>query len=96
MCGQSLNTFTETTTQSWGSRIVSSITGLLMGPVLVLGACAGLFWNEGRACRAGCPAQDQRRYAARCRSVGGWHGYTQHDADCERERRDLVPDRAGG
>lgn len=49
MSGQPLDTFTETTTQSWGSRIIGSIVGLLIGPLLVLGACGGLFWNEGRA-----------------------------------------------
>lgn len=44
-----LDTFTETTTQSWGSRILGSIIGFLLGPLLVLGASGGLFWNEGRA-----------------------------------------------
>lgn len=41
--------FVETTGQSWFSRIGGSIKGLLFGLILVPGACALLFWNEGRA-----------------------------------------------
>jgi hypothetical protein len=47
--GLMTDTFTETSTQSWGSRIVDSIKGVLFGLVLVVGACVFLFWNEGRA-----------------------------------------------
>lgn len=43
------DTFTEVTTQSWGSRIVDSIKGVAFGLVLVIVASIGLFWNEGRA-----------------------------------------------
>ena len=43
------DTFTETTTKSWGSRLGDSIKGVLIGFALVAGACAFLFWNEGRA-----------------------------------------------
>jgi hypothetical protein len=43
------DTFTETTTKSWGSRIVGSITGVLFGIVLILGSALVLFLNEGHA-----------------------------------------------
>lgn len=41
--------FTETTTRSWGSRLGSAFTGILVGLVLIPAACWLLFWNEGRA-----------------------------------------------
>ncbi len=40
--------FTETTQESWISRIVSSIKGLIFGILFVGGAVFALFWNEGR------------------------------------------------
>ena len=43
------DSFTETTTKSWGSRIGKSIKGVLFGIVLVVGSGIFLFWNEGRA-----------------------------------------------
>jgi hypothetical protein len=43
------DTFVETTTKSWGSRILESITGVLFGIVFILGSMVLLFWNEGRA-----------------------------------------------
>lgn len=43
------DTFTETTTKSWFSRVASSFVGVLFGFLLVLAMIAGLFWNEGRA-----------------------------------------------
>ena len=43
------DTFTETTSQGWFSRIGSSIKGVLGGVVLILLSVAALFWNEGRA-----------------------------------------------
>ncbi len=39
---------TETTVQSWGSRLGSSTRGVLVGFLLVLASVALLFWNEGR------------------------------------------------
>ncbi len=45
------NSFTETTGQSWGSRLIESIKGVLFGLLLVLAAFILLFWNEGRAVR---------------------------------------------
>ena len=41
--------FTETSSQGFGSRLGSSLTGLLIGPLLVIGAIVLLWWNEGRA-----------------------------------------------
>jgi hypothetical protein len=43
------DSFTETTSTSWLSRIASSIVGVLLGLVFVIGAIILLFWNEGRA-----------------------------------------------
>jgi len=43
---------TETTTISWGSRIGSSIKGVLVGAVLFILGFPVLFWNEGRAVKA--------------------------------------------
>lgn len=39
---------TETTVQSWGSRLGSSLKGVLVGFLFVLASVALLFWNEGR------------------------------------------------
>jgi hypothetical protein len=44
-----VDTFTEVTTRSWGSKLGGSLMGMVLGPLLVIGACVGLFWNEGRA-----------------------------------------------
>jgi hypothetical protein len=46
------NTFTTTSTQGCASRLMSSVIGLLLGPVLVAGAIWLLAWNEGRAVQA--------------------------------------------
>jgi len=43
------DSFVETTSTSWLSRIIGSITGVLFGIVFVIGSIALLFWNEGRA-----------------------------------------------
>ena len=43
------NTFTETTSQGWGSRIGGSIKGIFFGFILIGLALILLFWNEGRA-----------------------------------------------
>ena len=40
---------TKVTRQSYGSRIMQSIRGILFGVVLVVIAFPLLFWNEGRA-----------------------------------------------
>lgn len=39
----------KTTTVSWFDRLKSSIAGIGVGIVLVIGMTLGLFWNEGRA-----------------------------------------------
>lgn len=41
--------FTETTRRGWFSRIASSVVGVLIGFLLVIGMIVLLFWNEGRA-----------------------------------------------
>ncbi len=44
--------FTETTHQGFGSRLANSFAGLVIGPLLVIGAIVLLWWNEGRAVQA--------------------------------------------
>jgi len=41
--------FTETTHQSWLSRLGQSVAGMLIGLALIIGATILVFWNEGRA-----------------------------------------------
>jgi hypothetical protein len=43
------DSFVETTSKSWFGRIGQSVLGVLFGIILVIGAIALLFWNEGRA-----------------------------------------------
>lgn len=43
------NSFTETTSTGWFSRIGNSIKGILVGLIMVVIAFPVLFWNEGRA-----------------------------------------------
>jgi hypothetical protein len=43
------DTFSVTTRTSWFSRIGSSIVGVPIGLLMLIAACVGLFWNEGRA-----------------------------------------------
>ncbi|MBX9750807.1 MAG: TMEM43 family protein [Roseococcus sp.] len=45
----SAGSFTETTTQSWFSRLGGALGGILIGLILLPLAGWGLFWNEGRA-----------------------------------------------
>lgn len=40
---------TETTTESWGSRLGGSIKGVAIGGLLFIAGIPLLFWNEGRA-----------------------------------------------
>lgn len=40
---------TETTTESWGSRLGNSIKGVVIGGVLFVAGIPLLFWNEGRS-----------------------------------------------
>lgn len=41
--------YTETTTESWGSRIGNALKGILFGLFLIVASIALLWWNEGRA-----------------------------------------------
>ena len=43
------NTFTETTSTSWFTRIRNSVGGVVIGLILIVGMVVLLFWNEGRA-----------------------------------------------
>ena len=42
---------TQVTRESWGSRLKDSVTGLVVGGVLVIAAAVMIFLNEGRAVR---------------------------------------------
>lgn len=44
--------FTETSRQGFGSRLANSFAGLVIGPLLVIGAIVLLWRNEGRAVQA--------------------------------------------
>jgi hypothetical protein len=44
--------FTETSRQGFGSRLANSFAGLVIGPLLVIGAIVLLWWSEGRAVQA--------------------------------------------
>ena len=41
--------YTETTTQSWGSRLAGAFKGIIVGLILILASFILLWWNEGRA-----------------------------------------------
>lgn len=43
------DSFTEVTSQGWGSRILASIKGVLVGGAFFVGSFPLLVWNEGRA-----------------------------------------------
>ena len=43
------DTYTEVTRTSWTTRIGESVKGIVIGLVLIVVCCIGLFWNEGRA-----------------------------------------------
>src|SRR5262245_60534915 len=43
------DTYTETTRKGWTTRLGESVKGIVLGLVLVVLSCIGLFWNEGRA-----------------------------------------------
>lgn len=42
------DTFTRTSTKGWGSRIIDSIKGVLIGLVLFVASFVLIYWNEGR------------------------------------------------
>jgi len=45
------DTFTESTSTSYGGRIKNSFKGVFVGILLIIGSVILLFWNEGRAIR---------------------------------------------
>jgi hypothetical protein len=51
MAGENGDSFTETTTQSWGSRLMESIKGVLIGLVMFIASFPILWMNEGCAVR---------------------------------------------
>jgi hypothetical protein len=47
-----VNQFTTVTNQGFFSRLMGSVVGFFVGPILVIGAIVLLSWNEGRAVHA--------------------------------------------
>jgi len=45
----SVDSFSEVSTQSWGSRIKGSLSGIFFGIIMIIASFVLLFWNEGRA-----------------------------------------------
>lgn len=43
------DSYAEAASKSWFERLTDAVVGVLIGLALVLAACVGLFWNEGRA-----------------------------------------------
>ncbi len=50
--GQNGDSYTETTTEGWGSRLGGSLIAALIGLILIPIAIVLLYWNEGRAVEA--------------------------------------------
>lgn len=44
-----MDSFTETTRQSWGGRLAGALVGVVIGLVLVVASMPLLWWNEGRS-----------------------------------------------
>lgn len=44
-----MNTYQTVTRQSWGSKIKSALAGIILGPLLILGSCVLLWYNENRS-----------------------------------------------
>lgn len=59
--------YTETTTQSWGSRLGDSLKGVIIGVGLFIAAFPLLFWNEGNSVKT-AEALDEGEKA--CQEVG--------------------------
>ena len=52
--------YTETTTQSWGSRLGDSIKGIIIGFILFIGSFPLLFWNEGNSVKVARALEEGR------------------------------------
>ena len=46
------DSFTVTSSQGFLSRLTNFLAGLVIGPLLIIGAIVLLWWNEGRAVQA--------------------------------------------
>ena len=61
------DSFTETTTISWFTRLKNALVGILIGIVLVIGSIVGIFWNEHRAVQTARSLAEGRGLVDRCR-----------------------------
>ncbi|MCQ2372012.1 MAG: TMEM43 family protein [Akkermansia sp.] len=52
--------YTETTTQSWGSRLGDSIKGIIVGFILFIVSFPLLFWNEGNSVKVAKALEEGR------------------------------------
>lgn len=52
--------YTETTTQSWGSRLGDSIRGIIIGFILFIVSFPLLFWNEGNSVKVAQALEEGR------------------------------------
>ena len=52
--------YTETTTQSWGSRLGDSIKGIIVGIILFIVSFPLLFWNEGNSVKVAKALEEGR------------------------------------
>lgn len=43
------NSFVDVTYTSWSERIVQSLSGIIIGILVIFGAFVLIFWNEGRS-----------------------------------------------
>ena len=64
-----LESYTEVTTESWGSRLRDSLKGIVFGILLFLGGTALLWWNEGRTVSVGDAISEAERVAVDLPSV---------------------------
>jgi hypothetical protein len=64
------DSFTVTSSQGFLSRLTNSLAGLVIGPLLVIGAIVLLWWNEGRAVQAIVGLKDAASQVVEAQAAG--------------------------
>lgn len=59
-----VDSFTETTKRGWGAKLRNAVSGLVIGPLMVVGAILLLTWNEGRSARMASALSEGERIVA--------------------------------